>query len=443
MLRPMRLLLCASAAALIAGAAPGVNFAFVAPAHAQADIVVTASIAPPELPVYSQPPIPGPGYVWIPGYWAWDGSEYYWVPGYWELPPAVGLLWTPGYWAWNDTDDDYVFNAGYWGPTVGFYGGIDYGFGYPGVGYFGGYWQNNVFVYNTTVNNLGNVVRIAKVFTKPVAETHSTVAFNGGPGGTTAKPTAAELAAAHQRHGMAAAQIQHQQMASRDPALRFAANHVAPPIAATQRANEFRGAHIAAATAAGATAAAAAHAAHAAAALPRPTGTPHAAPGIPHAAPGIAHAAPGIAPRAAPRIAHAAPAMRGPAFHPHFAARAPAMHFGGAPAFAGGAPHFAGGGPHFGGAPAFGGGAPHFAGGARTSPAADRISAAEVSAACGLAARRTWAAEAADRDGRSRTNAGGSLGPPAQFYRGTSGGYWRRLGRRMSEGKVSSPSAPS
>ena len=207
MLRPMRLLLCASAAALIVGAAPGVNFAFVTPAHAQVDIVVTASIAPPVLPVYSQPPIPGPGYVWIPGYWAWDGSEYYWVPGYWAMPPAADLLWTPGYWGWNDTDEDYVFNAGYWGPTVGFYGGIDYGFGYPGDGYFGGYWQNNVFVYNATVNNLGNVVRIAKVFTKPVAETHSTVAFNGGPGGTTAKPTAAELAAAHQRHGMTAARF--------------------------------------------------------------------------------------------------------------------------------------------------------------------------------------------------------------------------------------------
>ncbi len=59
MLRPMRLLLCASAAALILGAAPGGDFAFVAPAHAQADVVFTASIAPPPLPVYSQPPIPG------------------------------------------------------------------------------------------------------------------------------------------------------------------------------------------------------------------------------------------------------------------------------------------------------------------------------------------------------------------------------------------------
>jgi len=132
MLRPLRLLLCASAAALILGAAPVGGF--VAPAQAQVVIAISAAIAPPLLPIYSQPPIPGPSYLWIPGYWAWDGTEYYWVPGYWALPPAADLLWTPAHWAWNDVNDDYVFYAGYWAPTVGYYGGIDYGFGYPGDG---------------------------------------------------------------------------------------------------------------------------------------------------------------------------------------------------------------------------------------------------------------------------------------------------------------------
>jgi len=51
------------------------------------------------------------------------------------------LLWTPGYWAWQN--DAYVWYAGYWGPTVGFYGGIDYGFGYPGSGFYGGYWRSD------------------------------------------------------------------------------------------------------------------------------------------------------------------------------------------------------------------------------------------------------------------------------------------------------------
>jgi hypothetical protein len=43
----------------------------------------------PELPVYEQPICPGDGYIWTPGYWAWDG-EYYWVPGTWVMAPKSG-----------------------------------------------------------------------------------------------------------------------------------------------------------------------------------------------------------------------------------------------------------------------------------------------------------------------------------------------------------------
>ena len=58
-------------------------------------------IAPPALPVYEQPPIPAPGYIFTPGYWSWGDAGYYWVPGTWVEPPSVGLLWTPGYWGFN------------------------------------------------------------------------------------------------------------------------------------------------------------------------------------------------------------------------------------------------------------------------------------------------------------------------------------------------------
>jgi hypothetical protein len=102
------------------------------------------------------------------------------------------LLWTPGYWGWND--GVYVFNPGYWGPHVGFYGGISYGFGYTGVGFEGGYWNNGAYFYNTSVNNVSNVTN---VYNKTVINnTTNNVSFNGGAGGTTAKPTAQELAAA-------------------------------------------------------------------------------------------------------------------------------------------------------------------------------------------------------------------------------------------------------
>ena len=72
------------------------------PAQTRAQIAVGISvrIAPPELPVYEQPLCPGEGYIWTPGYWAWDpdDGDYYWVPGTWVLAPEVGFLWTPGYW---------------------------------------------------------------------------------------------------------------------------------------------------------------------------------------------------------------------------------------------------------------------------------------------------------------------------------------------------------
>jgi hypothetical protein len=46
-----------------------------------AQIGVSISIAPPELPVYEQPLCPSSGYLWTPGYWAYADDGYFWVPG--------------------------------------------------------------------------------------------------------------------------------------------------------------------------------------------------------------------------------------------------------------------------------------------------------------------------------------------------------------------------
>ncbi len=117
---------------------------------AQVSVGVAITMAPPELPVYEQPLCPQANYMWTPGYWAWGGPDgYYWVPGTWLMAPAVGLLWTPGYWGWNN--GGYAFNTGYWGPQVGFYGGVNYGYGYGGVGFGGGRWNGGNFNYNTAV----------------------------------------------------------------------------------------------------------------------------------------------------------------------------------------------------------------------------------------------------------------------------------------------------
>jgi WXXGXW repeat (2 copies) len=201
---------------------------------------VSVNIAPPVLPVYVQPPCPAPGYIWVPGYWAWNDG-YYWVPGTWVVAPAVGLLWTPGYWGW--ADGAYLWHAGYWGPHVGFYGGINYGFGYTGVGYQGGYWRGHEFYYNRAVTNIGNT-RITNVYNRTVVNnvnvTH--VSFNGGAGGVVARPNAAELSAEHERHlGLMPVQRQQQQLAERNPSLRASANGGRPAIAATPHAGVFAG----------------------------------------------------------------------------------------------------------------------------------------------------------------------------------------------------------
>lgn len=212
------------------------------PVAAQAQIICISNVTPPpDIPVYEQPPIPDAGYLWIPGYWAGGPNGYFWVPGTWVLPPAAGLLWTPGYWAWRD--GIYVWNAGYWGPRVGFYGGIDYGFGYDGFGYEGGRWENGVFAYNRAVNNLGRVA-LAHVYDKPVAVQAGVmrVSFNGGAGGTTARPTAEDEAAAREAHVAAlTAQFQHERIASANKALLASENHGRPAIAATPRPGEFTG----------------------------------------------------------------------------------------------------------------------------------------------------------------------------------------------------------
>ncbi|HPO19624.1 MAG TPA: YXWGXW repeat-containing protein, partial [Rubrivivax sp.] len=118
-------------------------------------------IAPPPLPLYVQPLAPGPGYLWTPGYWGWSAGGYYWIPGTWVLPPTVGLLWTPGWWGW--AGGGYRWHAGYWGAQVGFYGGVDYGFGYFGVGYSGGQWRGNQFYYNTAISHV-DVTHVTNVY---------------------------------------------------------------------------------------------------------------------------------------------------------------------------------------------------------------------------------------------------------------------------------------
>jgi hypothetical protein len=215
----------------------------VVPTHAQIAVDVSVDVPPPPLPYYEQPPIPVEGYIWVPGYWAWDtvALDYYWVPGTWVEPPQPELLWTPAWWGW--VDGRYGFRPGYWGREVGFYGGIDYGFGYTGDGYYGGRWDHGVFFYNRTFNNFTDV-RITNVYNQTVVINNSVsrVSFNGGNGGIQARPTAQQEAFARERHIEATSmQRQHADIASKDRSLFSKLNHGEPAVAATSRAGVLQG----------------------------------------------------------------------------------------------------------------------------------------------------------------------------------------------------------
>jgi hypothetical protein len=219
---------------------------------AQIGIGVSVNFGPPALPVYEQPPCPSAGYLWTPGYWAYGPDGYYWVPGTWVMAPQPGFLWTPGYWGWGGSA--FIFHVGFWGPHIGFYGGINYGFGYFGNGFQGGEWRGGQFFYNRSVNNV-NITNIHNTYNTTIVNntTVNRVSYNGGTGGITSRPTSQEEAVEHEQHvGPVAAQTQHEEAARNDPQQRASVNQGRPPVAATARAGELKGEGAVPAKAAGA-----------------------------------------------------------------------------------------------------------------------------------------------------------------------------------------------
>lgn len=190
------------------------------PAASFAGVLITVNVAPPVLPVYEQPPCPQEGWMWAPGYWAYGDDGYYWVPGQWVPAPYQGALWTPPWWGWDG--GHYRFHDGYWGDRVGYYGGINYGFGYMGVGFAGGEWRGDRFAYNTAVMRVNTNV-IHNTYVNETVVRNNTivnerhVAFNGGPNGIRHDPSPVERTAMSGRHTAATSvQVQHMQAARTD-----------------------------------------------------------------------------------------------------------------------------------------------------------------------------------------------------------------------------------
>jgi hypothetical protein len=66
------------------------------PTYGGSDQGVYAPAPPPmQSYTYQRPPMPGPGYYWVDGYWNLLGGRYSWVGGYWMFPPYTGGYWVP------------------------------------------------------------------------------------------------------------------------------------------------------------------------------------------------------------------------------------------------------------------------------------------------------------------------------------------------------------
>ena len=85
--RPVWLAAIVTGSALLGGCLVGRTGGYVhttsypAPAETYAEVYVNTAPPAPVVEYRSYPP--GPGYVWIDGYWDWSGYEWQWVGGRW------------------------------------------------------------------------------------------------------------------------------------------------------------------------------------------------------------------------------------------------------------------------------------------------------------------------------------------------------------------------
>ena len=82
--------------------------ASLAPGIASADIYVR--VAPPP-PHYEVVPVLQPGWVWVPGYWNWNGRRYVWVNGH-RVHQRHGHHWVPD--RWHEDHGRWRHDHGHW-----------------------------------------------------------------------------------------------------------------------------------------------------------------------------------------------------------------------------------------------------------------------------------------------------------------------------------------
>ncbi len=71
---------------------------------------VEVGIAPTPVRIVAEP-VFRPGYVWAPGYWAWNGRQHVWRDGYY-VHARPGYHWHAAY--WEQHSGRYRFREGRW-----------------------------------------------------------------------------------------------------------------------------------------------------------------------------------------------------------------------------------------------------------------------------------------------------------------------------------------
>jgi len=79
-------------------------------APASAAVAINLDIGPPPARV-EVVPAARPGWVWSPGYWAWNGHHHNWVGGHW-LRERRGYGWVPEH--WDERGGRHYFVPGHW-----------------------------------------------------------------------------------------------------------------------------------------------------------------------------------------------------------------------------------------------------------------------------------------------------------------------------------------
>ncbi len=83
---------------LFAAALSGLGLATSGCAGGRVGIALAVGIPPPPLRAEVILASPGPGFVWVPGYWDWAGASYVWVAGAWVRPPFLHARWESPRW---------------------------------------------------------------------------------------------------------------------------------------------------------------------------------------------------------------------------------------------------------------------------------------------------------------------------------------------------------